>query len=40
MAPPPPTHPVSPKLDINMHTYDYALETYYLESIFITEGAP
>ena len=30
---------ISPKLDMNMHTYDHALETYYLASIFITEEA-
>jgi len=31
--------PISPKLDMNMYTYGHALETYYLASIFITDGA-
>jgi len=39
LYPPPKYTPVRPKLDINIHTYDYALETYYLVSIFIIEGA-
>ena len=39
LYPPQYTPPVSPQLDMNMHTYDHALETYYLALIFIAEGA-